>query len=45
MNIKTLDRAIHSMQKDGYFSLVKGKIRLTFEEYQRIKDYITTFKG
>lgn len=45
MNIKTLDRAIRSMQKDGYFSLVKGKICFNHEEYLRIKDYLTTFKG
>ncbi len=45
MNIKTLDQAIRSMQKDGYFSLVKGKISFNQEEYQRIKDYRETFKG
>lgn len=45
MNIKTLDRAIRSMQKDGHFSLVKGKICFTHEEYLQMKDYLTTFKG
>lgn len=45
MNVKTLDRAIRSMQKDGYFSLVKGKICFTFKEYEQIKSYITDFKG
>lgn len=45
MNIKTLDRAIRSMQKDGYFSLVKGKITFGSEEYLYMKDYINTAKG
>lgn len=45
MNIKTLDRAIRSMHKDGYFSLVKGKITFGSEEYLYMKDYITTAKG
>ena len=45
MNIKTLDRAIRSMQKDGHFSLVKGKICFTHEEYLQMKNYLTTFKG
>lgn len=45
MNTKTLDRAIHSMHKDGYFSLVKGKITFGSEEYLFMKDYINTAKG
>lgn len=45
MNIKTLDRAIRSMQRDGYFSLVKGKITFGLNEYQIMKDYISTSKG
>lgn len=45
MNIKTLDRAIRAMQKDGYFSLRKGKIAFGEKEYQLMKDYISTAKG
>ncbi len=45
MNIKTLDRAIRTMQKEGYFSLVKGKISFTREDYKRIKEYRETFQG
>ena len=45
MNIKTLDRAIRSMQKDGHFSLVKGKICFTHEEYLQMKEYLSTAKG
>lgn len=45
MNIKTLDRAIRSMQKDAYFTIVKGKITFGFEEYLKMKEYITTAKG
>lgn len=45
MNIKTLNRAIRSMQKDGHFSLVKGKICFSHEEYLQMKNYLTTFKG
>ena len=32
MNIKTLDRTIRSMQKNGYFNLTKGKISFGYEE-------------
>lgn len=45
MNTKTLDRTIRSMHKDGYFSLVKGKITYGIEEYLRIKEYLSTAKG
>lgn len=45
MNIKTLDRAVRSMQKDGYFSLVKGKISFDHEKYLLMKDYISTAKS
>lgn len=45
MNIKTLDRTIRSMQKDGYFSLVKGKVTYGIEEYLRMKEYLSTAKG
>ena len=45
MNIKTLDRTIRSMQKDGYFSLTKGKISFGYEEYKKMKAFITTAKG
>jgi CRP/FNR family cyclic AMP-dependent transcriptional regulator len=45
MNIKTLDRTIRSMHKDGYFSLVKGKITYGIEEYLRMKEYLSTAKG
>lgn len=45
MNIKTLDRAVRSMQKDGFFSLVKGKITFGQNEYQALKEYISTAKG
>ena len=45
MNTKTLDRTIRSMHKDGYFSLVKGKITYGIEEYLRMKEYLSTAKG
>lgn len=45
MNIKTLDRAVRSMQKDGFFSLVKGKITFGPNEYLSLKEYISTEKG
>ena len=45
MNIKTLDRTIRSMQKNGYFNLTKGKISFGYEEYIKMKEFITTAKG
>lgn len=45
MNIKTLDRTIRSMQKDGFFSLIKGKITFGQKEYQALKEYVSTSKG
>ena len=36
MNIKTLDRTIRSMQKNGYFNLTKGKISFGYEELSLI---------
>ena len=45
MNIKTLDRTIQSMQKNGYFNLTKGKISFGYEEYIKMKEFITTEKG
>lgn len=45
MNIKTLDRAVRSLQKDGYFSLIKGKISFDYKKYLRMKDYISTAKS
>lgn len=45
MNTKTLDRTIRSMSKDGYFSLVKGKITFGLEEYLRMREYLSTAKG
>lgn len=45
MNIKTLDRTIRSMHKEGYFLLVKGKITYGAEEYLRMKEYLSTAKG
>lgn len=45
MNIKTLDRTIRTMQQQEYFSLVKGKITFGYEEYIRLKTYISTTKG
>lgn len=45
MNIKTLDRAVRSMQKDGYFFLVKGKISFGLAEYRLLKEYLSTAKG
>lgn len=41
MNIKTLDRTVRSMNKDGYFSLVKGKLSLTFEQNLKLKEYLS----
>ncbi len=45
MNTKTLDRTIRSMNKDGYFSLVKGKITFGLEEYLNMVEYLSTAKG
>ncbi len=45
MNTKTLDRTIRSMNKDGYFLLVKGKITFGLEEYLRMEEYLSTAKG
>ena len=45
MNIKTLDRTIRSMQKNGYFNLTKGKISFGYEEYIKMKEFITAAKG
>ncbi len=45
MNIKTLDRAIRAMHKDGYFSLKKGKISFGHEQYLKMKEYISASKG
>ena len=45
MNIKTLDRTIRSMHKDGYFLLIKGKITFGIEEYLQMKEYLNTAKG
>lgn len=45
MNTKTLDRTIRSMNKDGFFSLVKGKITFGSEEYLRMMEYLSTAKG
>ena len=41
MNIKTLDRTIRNMHKEEYFHLVKGKISLEFEQYLKLKNYLT----
>jgi len=43
MNIKTLDRTIRSMNHEEYFSLVKGKISFSYEQYLRLKEYLVTF--
>ncbi len=45
MNIKTLDRTIRSMQKEHYFHLNKGKISFDFEEYRKMKDYLSVSRG
>lgn len=45
MNTKTLDCTIRSMNKDGYFSLVKGKITFGLDEYLRMVEYLSTAKG
>lgn len=41
MNIKTLDRTIRNMNKENYFDLIKGKITLQFEQYLKLKNYLT----
>lgn len=41
MNIKTLDRTVRTMHQEGYFSLVKGKITLTFEQNIKLKEYLS----
>ena len=45
MNIKTLDRTIRSMQKNGYFNLTKGKISFGYEEYIKMKEIYYYSKG
>lgn len=42
MNIKTLDRSIRSMNRDGYFDLTKGKVTLNHQQYLKLKDYLST---
>lgn len=45
MNIKTLDRTVRSMNKDEYFHLVKGKISFTFEQNQKLKEYLSASRS
>lgn len=45
INVKTLNRTIHTMSENGMFSLLKGKITVNREQYLDIKEYLSTSKN
>lgn len=45
INVKTLNRTIRTMCENRLFCLVKGKITVRMEHYQKIKEYLYTSRN
>lgn len=45
ITVKTLNRTIHTMHQKGFFIINKGKITITPQHYEKLKEYLRTTKN
>ena len=45
VNVKTLNRTIHQLKEEGFFSVCKGKITFTKKQYDQAIQWLETEKA